>query len=360
MKISTAQLKQLLASYAKVSDEEAELFVDALIQTVLTHLKQGEEVSVPGLGVFYFVDSQQGRRVAFSPDERMKEMVNAPFSFFEPVTITPGRIEDPVPEAPALEMEAQRTKTDEEGFDETNEILDPVSPIVPYTPSESVVDPEPEPEPELEGGHRSHRPLWWIMAASVLLAVVAVAWFVSRPQSAREGAFVDPPVLSAAEQNTEVVPVAAEAVTESESVAESSSAMPEFQLQSDDVDVAEEKDAPVQIPETKSRISEKTVPEPPVAQQIQHLADGSPLFESLASGERLTLLSERLFGNKCFWGYIFEVNAFQLRDPNNVPVGRRLYVPDPQYYGITAGDSVSERRARQKSHDILKAYSKNE
>ena len=58
-------------------------------QSILAVLARGEEVEVKGIGTFRTINSNQGeiQRVAYTPDEQMKELVNAPFNFFEPVTI---------------------------------------------------------------------------------------------------------------------------------------------------------------------------------------------------------------------------------------------------------------------------------
>ena len=80
--------KQLAAS-TKTSVEEVSSFVEALAKSVLLVLSRGEEVDIKGIGTFCVINSNQGeiQRVAYSPDEQMKELVNAPFNCFEPVTI---------------------------------------------------------------------------------------------------------------------------------------------------------------------------------------------------------------------------------------------------------------------------------
>ena len=80
--------KQLAAS-TKTSVEEVSSFVEALTKSVLLVLSRGEEVDIKGIGTFCVINSNQGeiQRVAYSPDEQMKELVNAPFNCFEPVTI---------------------------------------------------------------------------------------------------------------------------------------------------------------------------------------------------------------------------------------------------------------------------------
>ena len=82
-------LDRQLAESTKTPIEEASRFVAALAKSILTVLGRGEEVEVKGIGTFRTINSNQGeiQRVAYTPDEQMKELVNAPFNFFEPVII---------------------------------------------------------------------------------------------------------------------------------------------------------------------------------------------------------------------------------------------------------------------------------
>ena len=80
---------------------------------------------------------------------------------------------------------------------------------------------------------------------------------------------------------------------------------------------------------------------------------GRPKQVKLAEGERLTLLALEHYGDKAFWAYIYDVNAFQLGDPNNVPTTVSLYLPDPIYFKIDAHDPASVKRAQNRAMQIL-------
>ncbi|MBQ7239665.1 MAG: hypothetical protein IJS20_12830, partial [Bacteroidales bacterium] len=80
---------------------------------------------------------------------------------------------------------------------------------------------------------------------------------------------------------------------------------------------------------------------------------GRPKQVKLAEGERLTLLALEHYGDKAFWAYIYDVNAFQLGDPNNVPTTVSLYLPDPTYFKIDAHDPASVKRAQNRAMQIL-------
>lgn len=324
MTIKTEQLKQLLADYAKVPEAEASAFVDALVDTLLQHLKQGEAVTVGGLGEFYIVESQQGRRVAFRPEDKLKEAVNAPFSFFEPVVIAEGRPE-------AIGTISDGTISDETISDEaiSDEAISDET-ISDEAISDEAISDETIGEPVKKG---------WSWAACLIPVLVLMGmggyyWTLHE----------DPTQLTAVQEDA----IAAVALIDT---------IPAEPVEVDTVPIAAEPaDTIPAASETKPEVPKVVAPRPPRPddRQIMHNPDGTPMTVSLGVGERLTLLSQRHYGDKAFWGYIYEVNAFQLSNPNVVPCHVKLLLPDPVYYGIDASDSLSVKRGKQKQSEIFK------
>ena len=87
--VESALLERQLAEHAHASAADCGMFLSAVVQTIYESLSHGEEVEVHGLGVFHNVITHQGelQRVAYMPDEMMRDRVNAPFNCFEPVAI---------------------------------------------------------------------------------------------------------------------------------------------------------------------------------------------------------------------------------------------------------------------------------
>ena len=73
----------------------------------------------------------------------------------------------------------------------------------------------------------------------------------------------------------------------------------------------------------------------------------------LAKGETLRILAEKLFGNREFWVYIYLENRESISDPNRVPAGISLHIPDRQHYSINAADSASVSRAKELGDKII-------
>lgn len=78
----------------------------------------------------------------------------------------------------------------------------------------------------------------------------------------------------------------------------------------------------------------------------------------LADGKTLRLLAQDLFGDREFWVYIYLENKSQINNPNRVPAGTELTVPDPTKYGINAADPGSVAKAKNQGNKILNAPGK--
>lgn len=63
--------------------------------------------------------------------------------------------------------------------------------------------------------------------------------------------------------------------------------------------------------------------------------EGNPIFYEVMAGEWLALIAEKIYGNKFYWQYIYEVNRDLLHSPDNVQAGMKLYLPNKKYFNIT-------------------------
>ena len=76
----------------------------------------------------------------------------------------------------------------------------------------------------------------------------------------------------------------------------------------------------------------------------------------LEKGKTLRLLSLDLFGSKEFWVYIYLENRDKIHNPNTVPIGAELLVPDRTVYSIDATDTEAIAKARSLAEEILKKF----
>lgn len=73
----------------------------------------------------------------------------------------------------------------------------------------------------------------------------------------------------------------------------------------------------------------------------------------IETGSRLTLISLEYYGSKIFWVYLYDYNKVAIKDPNNIPVGTEILVPDPSLYGIDKHSRASIDKAAARQTEIL-------
>ena len=73
----------------------------------------------------------------------------------------------------------------------------------------------------------------------------------------------------------------------------------------------------------------------------------------VASGERLTLLAQKYYGNKVFWVYIYDFNKAKIPDPDRVPAGMEILIPAKEVYAINAQSSASIAQAKELQSKIM-------
>lgn len=107
--------------------------------------------------------------------------------------------------------------------------------------------------------------------------------------------------------------------------------------------------------ESASRSVKTTGPSAQVAPKAGQPAS-EPVVETIRSGVFLTTLSRKYFGHKAFWVYIYEENKGVIKNPNQVPIGTRVVIPDAAKYHIDAKNSRSVDEAKALAVKILSRY----
>lgn len=115
----------------------------------------------------------------------------------------------------------------------------------------------------------------------------------------------------------------------------------------------------VVAPATNSTPKEEILPSDTLAAEELLLPTPAPEKDietvRLGKGETLRILAERLFGNREFWVYIYLENKHIIPDPNRVPAGISLLVPDTRQYGIDAADPASVQSAKQQGDSLFQS-----
>lgn len=113
------------------------------------------------------------------------------------------------------------------------------------------------------------------------------------------------------------------------------------------------------VPATHSTPKEETLSSDTLAAVQELPATPAPEKEiatvRLGEGETLRILAERLFGNREFWVYIYLENRNIIPDPNRVPAGISLLVPDTRQHGIDSTNPASITRAKQQGDSLFQS-----
>ncbi|MDD4777144.1 MAG: hypothetical protein PHV53_02530 [Fermentimonas sp.] len=117
-------------------------------------------------------------------------------------------------------------------------------------------------------------------------------------------------------------------------------------------DLSPEKALIAETAETKGRAEIISEPESDVLTAAQPV-EQYPESLTLGKGETLRSVALDLFGNKEFWVYIYQENMQNINNPNVIPVGTELLIPDISKYDIDADNPQSIEKAKEKGDMII-------
>ena len=104
-KMTFHRIASSIAGATGCTDEEAALFLRALLDKATEALARGERVTIAGIGTFAPGEPSQ-EAVVWAPDPLLAEAVNEPFAAFEPVALAAGVSEDDLTEKSAPDVTA--------------------------------------------------------------------------------------------------------------------------------------------------------------------------------------------------------------------------------------------------------------
>ena len=95
----------------------------------------------------------------------------------------------------------------------------------------------------------------------------------------------------------------------------------------------------------RDTLASTPTPAPPKASKAQPTSSEEAEVVRIQAGDRLTRFSLRKYGHKAFWVYIYEENRGRIKDPDNIPIGTTITLPQASKYKIDARDTNSVNRA---------------
>jgi len=67
---------------------------------------------------------------------------------------------------------------------------------------------------------------------------------------------------------------------------------------------------------------------------------------TISSGDRLSSIAQKAYGDKVFWIYIYLENKAIIRNPDVLPVGKTITIPPAAKYGIDCNNPASIQKAK--------------
>ncbi len=371
-RLSIQDLALILSEQTGKSTEEALRFLQEFIAVVSEGVYNDKLVKVKGLGTFKIIRVEERASVSvnsgerfvipshykftFTPDKELKELVNKPFSLFDTVELNEEV------DFSDVDVSAETSGAEEAADDSSEEILPDG---IPEQAIEAPQTPEPEvkPEPAVEeeaapqeeakaepkpaepvssvSGYKEYRrkrrrsasrKLLFPIACLFVVIVLGIVYIVCLSGRTTVNKNWEPPMAEVGNPTPEagMNPVPADSTG-------------------------------VTPPDSASLAADSVVAEPPVVEENQ--PEETPKSDILAlvtikAGDRLASFAKQYYGHKFFWVYIYQYNQDIISDPNNIPIGTELRIPDPGLYGIDATDRSSIDKAAALQSQILGKFSK--
>lgn len=360
-KITDKELIEALSGKLHLSEAITGGFLKAYFEVICEGLEEDGLVKIVGLGTFKLqktesrkiVNIQTGNeqilpahfKVTFTPDKDLASRLNEPFSHLNTIDLDEEELkEEPIEPIAA----AAREYFDEE----IHEIPLPIDVDTTHMHVESSISyatDKDEEHPEVlyqaednktevksdstqsnldrfeKSEQYSRKEHKGYMIASILLLLVAISLFALF--------YIRISALKSDKAHTKAI-ISEDAFPAQ--VIEPDTARILFELQKDSSDLVKEKVV------TPSQI------DPIVYEPIAK--------EAIRYGSRLTLLAQKYYGNKHFWCYIFEENKRKIQNPNQIPIGTLLDIPDPRKYDIDSQSKESVMKAKLYTDELNRQY----
>lgn len=387
-KVLMQDLIDALSREKNLTKREAEVFIKTLFDLIEEALESDQYIKIKGLGTFKLVNINsresvnvntgerfviQGHtRISFTPDPVLRDLVNKPFAHFETVVLGEGVEFGDLPEEEESEDNenaAGETIPGRTSVTETDSnVTLPPHPVKPEVLQEDAVPEEATTEqqgtaylpasdagPEYPAGNppeeenrktetmkpedKQGLPYFIAVVAIIIVLLSGTIIYVYKPglllellpASGTETTAVSDPVSTAAAQpDVNNTRVADSTDTDSSAVSAQSREMPfDKVLREARSEKTGEPESPRQTvrvsPDTRKAVAQ-AVPVRP--DSTGYVITGTKATYTLQPGETLVMVSRRFYGTKDLWPYIARHNRDVIKNPDRVPYGTTLRVPE--------------------------------
>ena len=253
------------------------------------------------------------------PEEEEKVEVVAEQTLSDPTPQTILGEEEKV-EAPAVQTSSDPISlTESEEEEKVEAPAEATTPVIPPVSSVSVTTPTATSSPRKS---RSGCYIWLIVAMLLLIGAILVIFLLNNQQKNKNEAKPLPSKPTQQTTPTTVIPATEPREEDSLTIqADSSSGT------------------------ARDTLASTPTPTPLSASKAQPTSSEEAEVVRIQAGDRLTRFSLRKYGHKAFWVYIYEENRGRIKDPDNIPIGTTIRLPQASKYKIDARDTNSVNKA---------------
>ncbi len=391
-KLTFSDIVDLFVAKTGQTKKEADAFLRELLDIMSSNVCEDGLVKLRDFGTFKVVDVESResvdvntgakiviashRKISFTPDKNLKDLVNKPFSLFQPELLNEGVNFEQTDIDKLIDDESDDVETDfhieevqsspqtmsveninitEENVEKLSETENDVEPQKTIegenTHSQLMSTPEEEkpiqeklitteqisvePEQINEPKRRNMKKLWTIAGICfIILIILGVAFFYFNSSEDRATAPIKPETT--VEKDTTSAPKPHIEIIKNDSLSQSP------------VDSEQQKESVEEVKPEKVTKSEQPKPTESVAKTVTKSKS-----EVISDGETFRTLALKYYGSKDYWVYIYQANKSTVPNPNKLKAGLKLTIPDAKSLGIDAKDPNSIKHARQLSSKVL-------
>jgi nucleoid DNA-binding protein len=366
-KKTLSHIVDLLVAKYDMGREDATTFVRGMFELIEEALVTEKFVKVKGLGTFKLtevesresVDVRTGERIeiqghnkiSFIPEASLKELINKPFAHFENVVLNEGTelpdtevfVENPVEEDASVEEEAAEEDAPAE---ENIPAAEEETPVEDETPAEEEEEipveekaetPAKEKTPVKEPSKRYQITRLVLTFALLFLVLAFVFLRLTRDRSwDHESAAYAQQMEEAKAAETPADSLTVDSLSapvDSLALAETTPEEPASQSTPKATPAQDTPKAPAASEASKTEPAKTSEPAPATTRLKTNAAYrivGTKGVHTLKEGETLRLIAEKYYGNRNLSKYIYEHNKSAIANPDLVPVGTQLNIPELQ------------------------------
>lgn len=361
-KLTIQDLTDLLAEKHGMEKSDAEAFVQEFFQMIERALERDKYVKIKGLGAFKLIDVD-GResidvntgerihikghtKVSFTSDNQLRDTINKPFSHFETVLLNDNTVlEDTPVEEPDNTVVSDNVAKQEEGQVSKPQLtaehiisqeLLKAKMSSPVIHTEQSIKKEEKSEmfqqavsqdmKSLDDKEKSSVSYLVAIIIVVLLVCGGALYFIYQPDifssfSAKDR--IDMP-----EQQVRHT-IMMDTVTKVSSTVTDDTVKNQVQPSVKESEVSQKQVEVKQNISTKDEVEvvSKSAPAK-YSESVNYMIAGTKTTYTIKEGETLTKVSLRFYGTKGMWPYIVKYNKGVIKNPDNVPYGTIIKIPE--------------------------------